>query len=108
MTRILPVYIATWLFALALTPLGHNHDSGNLRNAIWGGFASVYGIQGCQILHQTFFNLKDNLKQSNPLNGSFFGQSLSHTRADTLMIGVALFLGYMIHILRNFLNHYKA
>ena len=51
MTRILPVYIATWLFALALTPLGHNHDSGNLKNAIWGGFASVYGIQGCQISH---------------------------------------------------------
>ena len=51
MTRILPVYIATWLFALALTPLGHNHDSGNLKNAIWGGFASVYGIQGCPISH---------------------------------------------------------
>ena len=50
-TRILPVYVATWLFALALTPLGHNHDSGNLKNAIWGGFASVYGIQACQISH---------------------------------------------------------
>lgn len=45
MTRILPVYYATWLFAIALTPLGHNHDSGNLRNAIWGGFASIYGVQ---------------------------------------------------------------
>ena len=45
MTRILPIYLAAFLFALPLTPLGHNHHSGHLANEFWGSFFALYGVQ---------------------------------------------------------------
>ena len=45
MTRILPVYFASFLFALPLTPLGHNHHSGHFANEFWGSFLALYGVQ---------------------------------------------------------------
>ena len=45
MTRLLPVYYATYIFALILTPLGHNHDHGNIYNQIWGSFLALFGVQ---------------------------------------------------------------
>ena len=46
MTRILPVYYASFLFALLpYTPLRLNHHSGHFANALWGSFLTFYGVQ---------------------------------------------------------------
>ena len=46
--KILPVYYATFAFALILVPLGYGPDE-SLRDdveiKIWGSFAALYGVQ---------------------------------------------------------------
>ena len=46
MTRILPVYYASFLFALLpLIPLMLSHHSDHFANEFWGSFLALYGVQ---------------------------------------------------------------
>ena len=45
MIRILPIYYATYIFSLILSPLIHNYQDGNINDEVWGSFLALYGIQ---------------------------------------------------------------